>query len=185
MSCDMCFLCRETGHPLRHSCLPLVTCEGLGSAPRNVVVKSALECGPSRQVVSSILGFSARCRDPHTPFETMPGGSRRPVSLWSSSHGLHAAGARDRNGSQARRCVGRLRSRSPKRSFLACHRVVCDHNRPDDRSECDWLNMNQRALQRGADAADPDHVCLAGDTRRRAGHNDDAVAVGNAAAFGE
>jgi hypothetical protein len=39
--------------------------------------------------------------------------------------------------------------------------------------------------KRCADAAYPDHVCLAGDTGRRASHDDDTVALGNAAALGE
>jgi len=45
--------------------------EGLGSAPMNVVVESVHAWLGLRQV-SSILGLSACCRDPHAPPEHVP-----------------------------------------------------------------------------------------------------------------
>ena len=60
-----------------HLCLSLLPREGPGSAPRNVVVEFAWSPDLCIVRVSGILGFAARCRDPHARFRSCAGGESK------------------------------------------------------------------------------------------------------------
>src|SRR5690349_18644200 len=71
---------KDIGVRLPSPALSFLPREGLGSAPRNAVVKSvgSTDFGVARV---SILGFAARCREPHAPSDRAGEGRRGPRSF--------------------------------------------------------------------------------------------------------
>jgi hypothetical protein len=116
-------------------------------------------CNPQ---VSSILGFGEPPSTPPDALRRCREGRRRAMSFSPTHYGL---------GRQAADCVQSGRSLP----LFAYGKQRCERQRAASGAS----NSKRRA-----DAAYADHVGLACHPRRRAGHNDDPVAVGDASAVG-